>query len=225
VTRIFHCQGLKLKRPRPKPAKGDESKQQVFFDDLRNKMQQASSADQFLFFDACSVQRSATITRMWWEASSQPEVKVCGGRERIHILGILNASNKQARFMFSPTLNAEGFIAFLTKLLSIYPKKNLHVLLDNAPAHHAKIVKKFVDAKGNRLELIFLPPYSPRLNPIERFWQFLRQEITHNTYFESFERFEAEITEFLKKFKVSNQKIAGLCQIYFKTGPIPVASL
>jgi transposase len=44
--------------------------------------------------------------------------------------------------MFSPTLNAEGFIAFLTKLLSIYLEKRLHVILGNASAHHAKLVRE-----------------------------------------------------------------------------------
>jgi hypothetical protein len=79
VIRIFHRQGLSLIRPRPVPAKGDQERQQAFLDDLRDKIKNALLDDRFLFFDACSVQRTATISRMWWQKGDQPTVKFCGG--------------------------------------------------------------------------------------------------------------------------------------------------
>jgi transposase len=225
VIRLFHGQHLKLKRPRARPAKVNVEKQQIFFDTLRSSLIHASKTDRFFFFDACSVQRSATLTRMWWDEGSQPEIQVCGGRERLHILGVLDFTGNTGKFTFHNRLKAQEFIKFLEMLLKEYPREKLHIICDNAKAHHAKIVQKFVTERKERLELIFLPPYSPRLNPIERFWQFLRQEVTHNTFFDTFTAFQRDITEFLQGFSNPNNKIRDLCAIYRGNKPISVASL
>lgn len=44
------------------------------------------------------------------------------------------------------------------------------MILDNARAHHAKLIQSFLEENKSRLELIFLPPYSPELNLIEGLW-------------------------------------------------------
>jgi len=206
VVRVFHQQKLTLQRPRAIPAKGDVEKQQAFFNTLQLKIQQAKPKDRFFFFDACSVQRSASLTRMWWKIGEQPAIKICGGRERVHILGVLDFTGSKARFQFSETLGAKGFLMLLRGLLTTYPDEKLYVVLDNARAHHAKIVQEYVKRYKDRIELVFLPPYSPKLNPIEKFWQYLREMVTHNTYFEDFEKFKRIITEFLLTFKNSKKK-------------------
>lgn len=225
VVRVFHREGLTLLRPRPTPAKGDPQKQQEFFDDLRARIQHAGPRDRYFFFDAASVQRSATVRRMWAEKGKQPQVKVCGGRERMHLLGVLDCTEGRGWFSSMPRLDGEGLITFLRALLDLYPKLDLHVVLDNAPAHHAKKVGKFVKQQQGRLELLYLPPYSPRLNPIEKFWAYLRGEVTHNTYFDSFEDFQADVVEFLRRFKAPNQKVRDLCQVYYDPNPVSVAAL
>lgn len=225
VTRIFHRQNLVLVRPRPRPAKGIQETQQEFFDNLRNTMQQATSNDHYLFFDACSLKHSATITRMWCEKGTQPEVIQIGGRARKHVLGILDWTADRALFSFNDTLKAKEFIQFLKALLREYSSERLHVVLDNARAHHAIIVQEFVITKGDRLELIFLPPYSPNLNPIEKFWAFLRKEVTHNTFFPTFDVFEGEVAEFLCGFKTPNQKVHSICDAYHTARPILVSDL
>jgi transposase len=143
----------------------------------------------------------------------------------VHILGVLDATENKARFTFSETLGAVEFIGFLQAVLKSYPNQKVHIVLDNARAHHSKLVQKFVQEHQDHLELCFLPPYSPMLNPIERFWQFLRESVTHNSYFESFTCFKDEITAFLRQFKESNEKIHQLCNIYNSPNPISVAAL
>ena len=225
VIRIFHRQNLTLSRPRHRLVKGNPKKQQKFFDELRSEISQAGPKDRYFFFDACSVQRSATITRKWAEKGTQPEVKITGGRKRKHIIGVLETQENRGLFMFKDRLKAEGFIDFLKALMKEYPKEHLHVILDNARAHHAKLVQKFEQKHKSRLELKFLPPYSPNLNPIEKFWKFLRKEVTHNTYFPNFTNFEQEIASFLKKFKQPCQKIQNLCKAYYHSGAIAVKVL
>lgn len=204
VVRVFRRQGLTLVRPRPAPAKGNPGKQQLFFDDLRGRIQHVGPRDRYFFFNAASVQRSATVRRMWADKGTQPKVKVCGGRERMHLLGILDCTEGRGWFFSKPRLDSERLIAFLCALMCVYLKMPLHIVPDNTPAHRAKGVKKFAVKQGRGLERIYLSPYSPRLNSIEKLWAYLRGEVTHNTYYDSFEAFQGEVVEFLRRFRAPN---------------------
>ena len=72
-------------------------------------------------------------------------------------------------------MTAERFIEFLDALIE-HEKRNgpVFVIVDNHPVHRAKAVAGFVEANAERLELHFLPPYSPELNPDEQVWNHLK---------------------------------------------------
>jgi putative transposase len=59
------------------------------------------------------------------------------------------------------------------------------MVLDNVMYHHAKRPEPILERYRHRIELIFLPPYSPDLNPMERIWWYMRKKITHNRYVET----------------------------------------
>jgi transposase len=65
---------------------------------------------------------------------------------------------------------AEVFLEFLKATLKQYPEGKIVMILDNAKIHHAKLVQAFLNKMKDRIELMFLPPYSPKLNLIERLW-------------------------------------------------------
>ena len=62
-----------------------------------------------------------------------------------------------------------------------------------------------------RIEFIFLPPYSPELNPIERVWRITRRERTHNRFFEKLTVLKTVLTSYFDKFKAPNEKLRTLC--------------
>ena len=70
-------------------------------------------------------------------------------------------------------MNAERFVEFLAALIK-RKRKPVFVIVDNHPAHRGKVVREFVASHPKRLELYFLPPYSPRLNPEEQVWNHLK---------------------------------------------------
>ncbi|MCM3342941.1 transposase, partial [Paenibacillus sp. MER TA 81-3] len=65
---------------------------------------------------------------------------------------------------------AETFLSFLEKIVTQYPAGQIAIVLDNARIHHAKLLQPFLDKMKGRLELVFLPPYSPHLNVVEGLW-------------------------------------------------------
>jgi len=90
------------------------------------------------------------------------------------------------------------------------------LILDNATWHRKaeRLIRESNEYKDIRdvLEIEFLPPYSPDLNPIERVWRITRREKTHNKYFASKEALKATLDDFFAGFSVPNQKLSSLCQ-------------
>src|SRR5277367_2020985 len=101
-------------------------------------------------------------------------------------------------------IEAEAIDAALTiKLLAgieaLYSTTALiHVFLDNARYHHAKIVRKWLSQPGRRIALHFVPSYCPHLNPIERLWALMHQHLTHNKTYPTCREFADAILNFLR---------------------------
>ncbi len=74
------------------------------------------------------------------------------------------------------------------------------LIIDNASFHESLNVKEFVESHSEYPELVYLPPYSQDLNPIERVWKHLRYPVTQNSYFESLEAVIDAIMRYLKMY-------------------------
>ncbi|MHA1844846.1 MAG: transposase [Promethearchaeota archaeon] len=83
--------------------------------------------------------------------------------------------------------------------------------MDNARAHYAKTLISFLEVNECHLELIFLPQYSPDMNPMEWFWKFLRKKVTHDTFFSTFKEFQRAIFKFIRKYKHASTEIKTQC--------------
>jgi transposase len=117
----------------------------------------------------------------------------------------------------SQTGNAQSFKKFLKKILRHYrhSKGKITIALDNVRYHHAKSLKPFLEKNKTKLELMFLPPYSPDLNPIERVWWHMRKKITHNRYTETMQDRLKAFWKMFSYYQVPNQEIVDVCNISF----------
>ena len=71
------------------------------------------------------------------------------------------------------------------------------MILDNARIHHAKILQLFLLENKDRLQLVFLPPYSPKLNLIEGLWGWLKSEIINNVFYKSSSQIKLAVRGFI----------------------------
>jgi transposase len=167
------------------------------------------------FQDECHFQRSATIIRGWYLKGSTPEIKSPAVKEKISVMGAMGADNGQLITMEASPFNAVTFKQFLEKILKkATTNKKIIMVLDNARFHHAKMNVEFVKSIRKRLELMFLPAYSPDLNPIERFWKLTRRSVTHNRYFESLEEERSDLKQFFSKWRKPNDQLTSLSANY-----------
>jgi len=149
---------------------------------------------------------------MWSLKGQQPEVFTYGGRLRQHLIGAVVPLEGKVHVAFSDTLKAQQFQHFLERLLaSNKDARRILLVLDNARTHHSKELEPFLEANKEKLELLFLPPYSPDLNPMELFWKFLRKQVTYNTFFDTFKKFQRALIKFIIKFKLPSVEIKTRC--------------
>ena len=75
----------------------------------------------------------------------------------------------------------------------------IHVFLDNARYHHARIVRDSMRQPGRRIVLHFVPSYCPHLNPIERLWKVMHENVTRNKRYGKFRDFAEAVLGFLRE--------------------------
>ncbi len=89
----------------------------------------------------------------------------------------------------------------------------MHIILDNSRYHHAFLLHPWLENHDEEIQLDFLPPYSPELNPIERVWKLTRRLCTHNRYFPSLDDLTGVVSEQFEQWKLPNAILQKLCVI------------
>lgn len=165
--------------------------------------------------DECHFQQHGSRCVMWVPPEQKdPVVLHAPTKKSISLFGAVNLSSGKLLHSISPVFNAETFFEFLKMLSKRGGKsKRLIVVLDNAGYHHATLLKNWLYEKRKRITLLFLPPYSPELNPIERVWKLTRRNRTHNQYFPSLDRLVHNVKEQLTIWGVPNEILRKLCCI------------
>ena len=116
--------------------------------------------------------------------------------QRFNVLGALDALSHQLVTVTNDTyINAHSVCQLLLKLRLLFPDDPLTLVLDNARYQRCRLVMDV--AATLEIELLFLPPYSPNLNLIERLWKFVKKECLASHYYASFDTFKAAITSCL----------------------------
>src|ERR1700680_31944 len=129
-----------------------------------------------VFFEDESVVRlTPTVGRTWAPVGKTPIVRVTGKRASVLVMSALSLQGRLFFKIPSEKVNATVFIDFLKELLAEYPKRKIFVIADQASPHIAKRLKAFV-AGQKRLELFYLPAYSPDFNPDEGVWSHLKSQ-------------------------------------------------
>ena len=159
--------------------------------------------------DEVHFQRHSSLIRMWAPKGQQPRVLSASTRQKVGYFGALNLKTGCLITQEAPTFNAETFGDFLGHLLQ-RTRGKLYVILDNASWHRAQELREFFTWNRHRLVRIYLPPYSPELNPIERVWRITRRQVTHNRYFESTDLLRTALTSRFERWEQPNSALRVL---------------
>lgn len=165
--------------------------------------------------DECHFQQHGSRCAMWIPPEEKdPVVLHAPTRKSVSLFGAVNLSSGKFIHTISPIFNAVTFADFLKKLLKRSSKhKKIFLILDNARYHHAILLKPWLKKNKRRLTLLFLPPYSPELNPVERVWKLTRRNCTHNQFFPSLDCLIQKVKEQFNRWDCPNNVLYKLCCI------------
>ena len=125
------------------------------------------------FFDESAPQTTANTVRLW--SFRKPEIIKGTSKYRANTFGFYSVNGKSV-VRFQDHSRKEKIILFLKSIRESNPEKPIMVILDNFRSHHSKAVKE--SAESLNIKLIFLPPYSPDLNPIEFIWKSVKRAVS-----------------------------------------------
>jgi hypothetical protein len=217
ITQLLHSLGFSYKFTPPVSCEADPARQAAFLvEQLHPLLKQAEAGQAIVYFaDAAHPTYDTRSARVWtrtWQPRLLPTVS---GRERVNLNAALNAHcPTQIHLHETDCVNAQSTNALYEKLLVAHPDEQpIYVICDNARYYRTKDLAEWLADK--RLMQVFLPPYSPNLNLIERLWKFLRQKIINPCFYHTKGPFRQAMLGFFDRLDEFGHELASLLTLHF----------
>lgn len=212
VCRLLNQLGLTAQRPlwRAYQQSPETVKRwlETDYPSIRRRAKRAGA--QIFFADEAGVRSDYHSGTTWGKRGRTPVVSSTGARFGANLISAISAQG-ELRFMLTKgRVNAAVFIEFLRRLL-VNATKPIFLIVDGHPTHRAKSVAKFVAERADMLELFFLPPYSPELNPDEYVWNDLKSQCTGRKVINSLTQLRQMIVSHMRQL----QKLPMLVRSFF----------
>jgi transposase len=200
LVALLHRLGMEHRKPKAVSRKLDPGKQAAFIAAYESLLNRLADDEAVLFADAVHPTHAVRPAGCWAPKDTKLAVAQTSGRQRLNIHGAIDLETGKTRMLEVLTVDAISTIMLLTAIEAMYPgKRMIHLFLDNARYHHAKLVQAWLARPGCRIELHFIPAYCPHLDSIERLWGLMHKHITHNRCYQTFADFSTAILTFLRQ--------------------------
>jgi len=183
---------------------------------LQPRLDEACAGKRTVFFvDAAHFVLAPFLGYLW--SACRLFIKAPSGRQRLNVLGALDAvSHKLITVVNDSYINAQSVCDLLLKIYQLNLQNPVTIVLDNARYQHCKIVMAL--AEQLKIELLFLPPYSPNLNLIERLWKFVKKQCLYSKYYDQFTPFKQAIINCLSQtHSTYKHELDSLLTLKFQT--------
>lgn len=174
---VRHC------RPRPAlriPVRG-RRKRLEFLGDLAAR---GHPGEEVFYADEADIDLNPRIGATWMRRGEQALVLTPGQNVKYYVAAALNARTGTVVWVHGPRKNSELFTNLLHAVHARYKQcRRIHLILDNYVIHKSRRTISTLESLNERIQLQFLPPYSPEANPIERLWKQLHDNVTRNHRF------------------------------------------
>lgn len=197
MTKWLHTHNFCYKKPHAVPAKANKEQQRKFIKYYARLKQKAGKKEPIYFVDSVHPQYQTHLTYGWILKGEEKLVPTTARQPRLNFMGGICLQGHRIIYQQAETVNADSIAGFLVHLRKHHPeKRTIHIIWDNAGYHSDKAIQEF--AKNLAIELHYLPPYSPNLNPIERVWKIMHEKVSANKYYETFSDFNDATLSFFK---------------------------
>jgi transposase len=217
VDKFLKSLGLKRLKVGHIPAKADPKKQTAFLEEeLEPRLEEARQGKRHVFFvDAAHFVMRPFLGFLW--CFVRQFIQAPSGRKRFNILGALHATTLQVvTFTNDSYINSYSVAKLMCRIAVEFADLPITLVMDNARYQRCRFVIDLATALG--IELLFLPPYSPNLNLIERLWKFVKKKCLYSEYYETFIDFKQAIVDCIAQTDgIYKQELTSLLTLKFQT--------
>jgi transposase len=218
VVKLLHRIGFGYKQTKQVPCECDTEKQEAFVKELMELVRhvEASGGKEAIYFtDGVHPTHNTRSANGWIEVGCEFEQKTVSGRDRVNINGAINAlAVEDVKVVVCDSVNAQSTKELYKKILDENPQlEAVHIISDNARYYKNSELGEWIN--NTPIRQIFLPPYSPNLNPIERLWKYMRKKVINTSFFRKKEDFKKAIINFFKTIKDYKEDLSTLITLKF----------
>ena len=165
---------------------------------------QNNPSKELYFFDEARFGTHSKSGHGWFETGSRTQVNVKLGFQNFYMYSSVNPTTGEDYTFITEKVNTESLNCFLDQFSKQLGTREAFLVLDGASWHRSKglIIPK-------NITLLYLPPYSPELNPVERLWEYIKSKTIRNKIYESIKELESYLTAFFKKLDANT--IRNVC--------------
>ena len=169
--------------------------------------------------DETGVQTGENRQRGYSPKGTAPIANITAKKSRINMLSSITNGGKVRFMLYRKTMNGKLLIKFMKRLIKDTGRK-VFFILDNLPAHHGKVVKEWIEANEEQIEVFYLPSYSPELNPDE----YLNSNLKGRVHSGMPPRNEKDLTKKTRSFMKTLQRRPNHVRNFFKHPKVAYAA-
>ncbi len=151
-----------------------------------------------------------TITACWTPSGEQAKIESAGNDEKYQVFGSVDYRCGELVFSQEARKRTSEYLSHLDQILSHWPDRPIVLITDNYQIHKTKAVKELERKYFGRFIQVYLPTYSPHLNPIEMLWRYVRRLVTHNYKFASLVAVMEAVASVLEALSSQANKIIAI---------------
>lgn len=213
LVRYLHEHDYKLKVPRPMPEPPDreawEDRRESFAGELLELIED-ESCDLF-FGDEAGFEGDPRPRRKWAKRGERITQGYFGKHIRRNVIGAINPGSGKLVSLIVPHCDQDVFQVFLDTMAEEVPvvaNRRCVLVLDNASWHKVKTLR------WHHIEPLYLPPYSPDFNPIERLWQHLKSHFLAGFLTKSGEELTAKLITSIQALMRTPDTLKSVCRTH-----------
>ena len=202
--------GFSVQRPKKQAYKQDAEKVDKWLNvEFPGITERAMAENAEIFFgDETGIQNTANYAKGYAPIGQTPVVKVESKKMKINMLSAISNSGKLRFIIYKDSMNANKFIDFCRRLIYDIEKK-VFFIVDNLRVHHSKKVRAWLEKYKDRIEVFYLPPYSPEYNPDELLNANLKREIGNRAMPRSEKDLEHNVRSHMKLLQLAPDKVSS----------------
>ena len=209
VGKVMHALGFSPQRPLRRAWEQDSALVATWQSQTLPKLQARAKTigAEILYADEAGIRSDYHTGTTWGPIGRTPVVRATGQRVSIQMLSAISAQGQMQFMIHEGRVDSEVFRTFLQQLM-LDRKRPIILVVDGHSIHKSGLVKEYVESTKGLLELVYLPPYSPQLNPDEQVWKNVKAEVAKKVPANKFE-FRTLVENALLRLQSMRCAIAG----------------